>query len=64
MIDLLYACKAAYRKHHLGDESIGWEELSDILKEALCNAMGDDDFYLWVQLVENTEQAIRNQPTN
>lgn len=48
MIDLLYACKMAYRKHHLNDDSIGWNELSDILQEALCNAMGDSEFILWL----------------
>ena len=53
MIDLLYACKAAYRKHCLNDESIGWDELSDILKEALCNAMSDEGFVLWLHEIDN-----------
>jgi hypothetical protein len=29
MAILLDAVKLAYRKHHMGDDSIGWEELSD-----------------------------------
>lgn len=41
---LLYAVQAAYRKHHLGDESIGWDELSNILLDAPCNEMGDREF--------------------
>ena len=56
MIDLLYACKAAYRKHHLADDSIGWDELSDILKEALCNAMGDDEFVMWLDSIKTERQ--------
>ena len=48
MIDLLYACKMAYRKHYLGDESIGWEELSSILLEALCNHLGEIGYLNWI----------------
>ena len=46
-IDLLYACQMAYKKHHKGDESIGWDELSEILLDALCNSMGPDEFVKW-----------------
>ena len=49
MIDLLYAVKMAYRKHCLDDDSIGWSELSDILKEALCNEMTDERFFYWLE---------------
>jgi len=52
MNDLLYACKAAYRKHVLDDDEIGWEELTDILYDALCNAMGDDGFVLWLKTLD------------
>ena len=44
---LLSACKTAYRKHHKGDASIGWEELSDILHNAICEAIGDKEFVKW-----------------
>ena len=44
---LLHACQMAYKKHHKGDDSIGWEELSDILLNALCESMGDDEFVKW-----------------
>jgi len=47
-MDLLSACKLAYRKHHLNDDSIGWDELSDCLLDALCNEMGDDGFQEWL----------------
>jgi len=47
-MDLLSACKLAYRKHHLGDDSIGWDELSDALCNALCNEMGDTEFQKWL----------------
>ena len=45
---LLEACKMAYRKHHLDDQSIGWDELSKFLLNALCNAMGDEGFQEWL----------------
>ena len=45
---LLEAAKLAYRKHHLGDDSIGWDELEDILHDALCNELGDDGFLMWM----------------
>lgn len=53
---LLYAVKMAYRKHHLSDPSIGWEELSGILLHALCEYMGDDEFCKWLK-------EARNEPT-
>ncbi|MEQ8511533.1 MAG: hypothetical protein RLN67_13835 [Algiphilus sp.] len=40
---LLGACIAAYRKHHMGDDSIGWDELSQRLGDALHNALGSED---------------------
>ena len=43
----LQACKAAYRKHVNGDDTIGWEELSTLLYDALCIKMGDDGFVKW-----------------
>ena len=47
-MDLLSACKMAYRKHHLNDDSIGWDELSSCLLDALCNTMGDKGYQEWV----------------
>lgn len=46
--ELLEAVKLAYRKHHLGDPDIGWDELSEKLLDALCNAMGADGFVQWL----------------
>ena len=42
------AVKAAYRKHHLGDESIGWDELATTLQCALCEIMGDSGYQQWL----------------
>lgn len=50
---LLEACKRAYRKHHLNDDSIGWNELSNILHDAMCNYMGDDEFIEWLKEIKN-----------
>lgn len=46
---LLNAVKMAYRKHHLGDTEIGWDELSDMLLDALCELMGDEEFNRWLK---------------
>lgn len=51
---LLAACKKAYRKHVLGDESIGWDELGDILKDAICEEIGDEQF---IQFTKRTKEA-------
>jgi hypothetical protein len=45
---LLVAVQAAYKKHHMNDDNIGWEELSEILHDGLCFAMGDDGYCAWV----------------
>lgn len=42
------ALKRAYRKHVRGDESIGWDELSDDLGNVLAQTMGDEKFCEWV----------------
>lgn len=49
---LLEAAKLAYRKHHLGDDKVGWSELSEALLDALCEAMGDEAFQAWVDEVK------------
>lgn len=41
---LLVCLKLAYRKHHMDDQSIGWEELSNSMRDTLCNVMGDAEF--------------------
>ena len=44
---IVTALKFAYRKHALMDDSIGWQELGEWLRDALCEAIGDDGFYEW-----------------
>lgn len=46
--ELVNAVMVAYCKHHMNDDSIGWSELSGILHNALCNALGDDGFQVWM----------------
>lgn len=55
-MDLLSACKMAYRKVHLNNADIGWDELSDCLLDALCNAMGDDGYQKWIASLKNMEE--------
>lgn len=52
---LTSAVKLAYRKHHMNDNSVGWDELSTALHDALCAlcyALGDGGFCKWVDTVE------------
>lgn len=44
---LLKACQMAHRKHTYGDDSVGWEELSDELSVVLQDIMGDDAYCKW-----------------
>jgi len=46
---LLDAAQMAYRKHHLDDDSIGWDELSEILLSAICDAMTDKGYQDWMK---------------
>lgn len=48
---LLETLKMAYRKHHLEDDSIGWDELSDHMCDALCEAMGDTGFQEFINSI-------------
>lgn len=54
-MNLLTACQMSYRKHHLNDESIGWDELGDCLLDALCNEMGDDGYQEWLSEVTKVD---------
>jgi hypothetical protein len=45
---LLRAVQCAYRKHHLEDESIGWNALDDMLETVLAECMGDRVFQQWL----------------
>lgn len=52
---LLRAVKLAYQKHCLNDDGIGWDELGDILLDALCEAMGDDGYQKWMAELEGSK---------
>ena len=52
-MDLLEACKMAYKKHVLNDDSIGWDELGDCLLSAICNEIGDDGYQAWLNIEKN-----------
>lgn len=61
-MECLEALKLAYRKHHLGDDSIGWDELADCMLDALCNAMGDDGYQQWLASTKDN-QALKIEST-
>lgn len=43
------ALMLAYAKHNLGSDEIGWNELGHTLLDALCEAVGDENYQNWVQ---------------
>lgn len=53
---LLDVVKMAYRKHHLDDMTIGWDELSNALHTELCNSMGDKGFCDWLHELKGGEE--------
>lgn len=53
-VQVMHALCSAYQKHVCGDELIGWDELSDLMTDALCEAMGDDDFNFWLESVKRS----------
>ena len=54
--DLLQTLKHAYRKHHLNQDYIPWNELSDRMCDTLCNVMGDRAFQLWLEGVSEPKE--------
>ncbi len=44
---LISACQDAYAKHHMGIDTIGWEELGERLELALSESMGVSAFLDW-----------------
>ena len=55
---LLEACQMAYRKHVLDDDSVGWDELTDILASVLCEEMGDKEFINWLDTTSSNHKPI------
>lgn len=56
-MDLLNACKLAYQKHHLNDDSVGWNELDEALRDALCEALGDEEFLSWANSISGPPRS-------
>lgn len=50
-MNLLTACQMAYRKHGLGDDSLGYDEVNQALCNAICNEIGDEEFIQWLQSI-------------
>jgi hypothetical protein len=48
---LLKAAKLAYRKHCMGDDRVGWEDVDSALLDALCEVLGDRGFERWRKTV-------------
>jgi len=53
---LIDTLKLAYRKHHMADDSIGSGELSNLMFETLCDALGPGGFSDWIESLEEKEK--------
>jgi len=61
---LLEACKMAYRKHHLKDESIGWDELGIRLLDTICDVIGDDGYAKWLETTKKEKERSNHVSKN
>jgi len=50
---LLHAVLCAYAKHHFDQSEIGWEQLDDILCDAICEEIGDEAFCAWMKTISD-----------
>ena len=41
-LNVLLLC---HRKHCLGDDCIGWEQLTDQLNDAVCQLLGEKEYF-------------------
>jgi len=55
---LISAAKAAYQKHHMGDDSIGWDELGTMLWDAICFELGEEAAYMWRRSIDAKDEVI------
>lgn len=51
--ELIEVIKKCHRKHCLDDDSIGWEELTDLLSDTLRDIFGDNGYCEYVELFTN-----------
>lgn len=49
---LLHAVLCAYAKHNLNFADIGWDRLGEILRDAICNEIGDDNYIAWAETIK------------
>lgn len=49
---LLNALKSCYLYHHLNSSEFGYGEISDIIHNALCNALGEDGYQSWISSIQ------------
>ena len=47
----LHGLLCAYAKHVADVECIGWDELGEILMNAICEEIGDDKFCKWSEML-------------
>ena len=54
--ELLKVVQLVYRKHCMGYEGIGWDELGGVLLDALCNTMGTEGYEEWKSSLKGGEK--------
>lgn len=54
---MLKTLQQVYRKHHMNDPSIEWEELDEMVFDTLCDVMGDEVFQEWVKKVKEDQNG-------
>ena len=54
--ELLKTVQLVYRKHCMGYDGIGWDELGGVLLDALCNTMGAEGYEEWKSSLKGGEK--------
>lgn len=55
--DLILVLQMAYRKHVLDDDTIGWQELEDRLRDGLLDALGPEGFEAWLDQIDTSAEG-------
>ncbi len=48
-VSLTHTLKLCYRKHCKMDDTIGWDELDEIIRNCLKTALGDEEYIKFIE---------------
>lgn len=60
--ELVELVKICHRKHCCGDDSIGWDELADLLNDTLRNILGEEEYCKYVDSINNNSDCLTVKP--